>query len=423
MNYKNCLTGMLLLSLKVWSQEIKPLSVGDKMPAINIINILNYPALHSNLSAFNDRLVILDFMASNCSSCLKILPHFDSLQKSYGNKLQIILVTYEKKEKVKRFLQNHPDVKLPIAGEDTLLTKYFPHTFISHEVWIQDSVVKAITYPEYVTATNIATVLAKLKVDWPVKKDIADFDYSKPLLAANAETIPKENSTGMFYTTLVPYIKNVPPHFYKVTDSSKHITRTVMMNMGVIDLYLHCYNKSAYPIGHTLLKVADISKYVYPENSYRDVWYSKNTFCYEAMLPQDLATEVSMNKMLFDLDFYLGTNGSLEQMMVKGYVLQRVDTALRLVSKEASRLQACEDGSVSLSVKELLFFLNNSSYGIPAFDETGLKQKLYLNLSTQSMHNISLLQKEISHYGLRITTAMRETEMFVLQENTLITKK
>ena len=158
---KYCLTGMLLFSLKVWSQEIKPLLIGETVPVIKINTNFNTTALPSN-TAIDKGLVILDFMATNCSSCIKLLPHLDSIQKNYGNKIRIFLVTEQKKEKVKKFLQAHPEIKLPVIGEDTLLSKYFPHTFISHEVWIMDGVVKAITYPEYVTDKNIQSLLAKV---------------------------------------------------------------------------------------------------------------------------------------------------------------------------------------------------------------------------------------------------------------------
>jgi thiol-disulfide isomerase/thioredoxin len=187
-----CLTGILCLFLKSNAQEIKPLTIGDKVPDAVIKNIYNYPALQSSISAFNNKLLILNFMATNCISCLKALPRFASLQNEYGDKIQIVLVTNQSAEKIKTFLRLRPEVKLPIVSGDSVLSKLFPHTFISHEVWIKEGVVKAITYADYVNKTNIETILSDKKINWPVKRDMAEFDYSKPLLRPEAD-LPEDN--------------------------------------------------------------------------------------------------------------------------------------------------------------------------------------------------------------------------------------
>ena len=106
MNLKYCLTGILCLFLKSDAQ-IKPLTIGDKVPDVTIKNIYNYPALQSNLSAFNNKLLILDFMATTCTGCIKLLPHLDSLQKEFGDQIQIFLISYEKRERVINFIKKN----------------------------------------------------------------------------------------------------------------------------------------------------------------------------------------------------------------------------------------------------------------------------------------------------------------------------
>lgn len=255
---KYCLTGMLLFSLKVWSQEV-PLSVGEKVPRINLITIFNNPAFESNPFVKTDRLVILDFMASNCSSCLKVLPRFDSIQKIYGNTIQIYLVTEEKKDKIKNFLQRHPEIKLPVIGEDTVLSKMFPHTFISHEVWIKEGVVLAITHPEYVTVKNVATALSGSAVHWPVKDDVLE---------------AKLSST----------------HF------------------PIIDLYLHTYGLYHLPASHIILEVKNKDRFIYSGTGYKTEWTARNTFCMDAVSP--------------DLDNYFGLHGRIEKRKMNFYILR-----------------------------------------------------------------------------------------------------
>lgn len=265
MKLKYCLTGILCLFLKAYSQEIKPLTIGDTVPDVDIKNIYNYPASQSNLSAFKDKLVILDFMATNCGSCIKILPAFSALQKKYGDKIQIVMVTNQSAEKVKKFLQKHTGLHLPMVSGDSILFKLFPHTFISHEVWIKDGVVKAITHPEYVSAKNIEKVIADQKIAWPVKNDHVDAQAS-----ATKSTI--------------------------------------------INLYLRTYNIFRLPASHIILEVKDTGRFI-NNGMYKDEWKQKNTFCFDA-------AERS------DLDKYFGLYGRMEKRKVTGYLLKKINTKI-----------------------------------------------------------------------------------------------
>jgi thiol-disulfide isomerase/thioredoxin len=389
------------------AEVIKPLTIRDKVSAIPIRNIYNYPASTSNLSAFKNKLVILDFMATNCVSCIRVLPRLDSIQKRYGDKVQVFLVTHEKRENVKKFLLNHPTLKLAIIGEDTLLAKYFPHTYISHEVWIKDGVVKAITYPEYVNNKNIEFLLAGNKVNWPVKKDLIDFDYSKPLPAAT------------FYSAVTLSLPDVPWKFIQTTDTLKEVSRTLAVNMSIPDLYMRAYGRSYFSRGHIMLNVQDTSKFVYDSTDYYEAWKSANTFCYESVLPLKLSAVERRNKMLVDLNLFFGLDGRIEFIPVTGYALVRTDSATALLTKETSRALAKVEGSKSLSLKELTWYLNESWYGMPAVDETGITGKLYVNIPGDVLKDPTRLQQVLKVYGLKIIECTINAEMLVIEENKL----
>jgi Thiol-disulfide isomerase and thioredoxins len=403
MNYKYCLTGMLLLSMKVWGQEIK---VGNKVPAIKLNTILNYPHLRSNLSAFNNKLVILDFMATNCSSCIKVLPHFDSLQNLYGDKLQVFLVTYEKKDKIKKFLQKHPALKLPVIGEDTTLAKYFPHTFISHEVWIKDGVVKAITYPEYVTAGNIATVLAKFKVDWPVKKDIANFDYSKPLITYDSRG-GENNFSVNSYTTIFKNIENVPPKFTEIKDTCNNIIRLSIINRSIIDLYLHSLKQFDFPSSHIILEVKDKDHFVYDGQTYPDAWMRDNTWCFESVMTLNTPVEKRQHLMQKAMDEYFHLHGRFEKRKVQCLVLKKA-IAERSLNNE---------GQKTFSLEQLVYSLNHTLCAQPVFDETGLDRDEVKIQLEDPLPAIPSLNNALKKYGMQLITEEREVEMFIITEN------
>src|SRR6267154_1771510 len=89
------ITAILLPVLCPAQPAVRPLTIGDSVPGIRLGTIINYANPAAKLSSFKGRLVLLDFMNTYCSNCIAALPAFDSLQRKYGDKLQIFMVTNE----------------------------------------------------------------------------------------------------------------------------------------------------------------------------------------------------------------------------------------------------------------------------------------------------------------------------------------
>jgi len=206
---------MLLLHSAVFTQSaatkdvpvrpaaLRELHIGDRVPDLVVDNVLHYPGGTLKLSDFRGKLLILDFMSTGCKSCILKLPAYDSVQKQYGDRLQILLVTSDEKKytgdvwKRNKFLSR---ITLPVVTEDSALAALFPHEVISHLAWIDaGGRVKAITTPQYVNAGNIDRVLNNEAVRWPVKKDILHFDRNIPLLELYG-------NRPEYYSTLTGYM-------------------------------------------------------------------------------------------------------------------------------------------------------------------------------------------------------------------------
>ena len=177
---------ILLWPFMSTSQSVKPLRIGDTVPDITLTNVYNYPASRIHLCDLKGKLVILDFWATWCGSCIHGFPKMDSLQKKFSNKLQIILVNNNggngNEEKVKDFfrkieLKEKGGFMLPsTTTQNRLLLQLFPHTFIPHYVWIGPGEnVIAITSSNEVTAENIEAVINRRCITLPVKVDSLNF--------------------------------------------------------------------------------------------------------------------------------------------------------------------------------------------------------------------------------------------------------
>ena len=99
------------------AQEVKALTVGDRVPDIKIENVYNSSSSSIHLADLQGKLVVIDFMATTCVPCVRALPRLDTLQKKYSNRLQVFLISPEEAGRIKTFLNNHHSLELPIAAD------------------------------------------------------------------------------------------------------------------------------------------------------------------------------------------------------------------------------------------------------------------------------------------------------------------
>lgn len=183
-----CLLAMLWSGANSIAQNrtanIRPLTVGDTLPPDLILeNVTNYPVSKIRFSELKEKVVILDFFATWCTSCIRSLPKLDSLQMQFTDKLLIILITDESDEKIAAFQKKNKlfaSCRLPVATNDTIFNQFFPHRLLPHEVWIDGSgAVKAFTDDKEITGLNIQTLIDGKKTDFEIKEDLFITDASQ----------------------------------------------------------------------------------------------------------------------------------------------------------------------------------------------------------------------------------------------------
>ncbi|HTL09816.1 MAG TPA: TlpA family protein disulfide reductase [Chitinophagaceae bacterium] len=172
---------------------IRPLTVGDTLPTAVWARLKNHPPAKKDSNAFHGKLLLIDFWATWCGACIAAFPKLAHLQNEFADSLRILLVTEEPAAVVEQFNQRRAKAGLGafslqgITG-DTILSRLFPHTYIPHTVWINESgVVKAITESGEVNAVNLRAMMRGIKVPMATKDDAArdlSFDPTKPLFLA-----------------------------------------------------------------------------------------------------------------------------------------------------------------------------------------------------------------------------------------------
>jgi len=404
--------------------EIKELTIGDKVPDIVLDNIYNYCTKTTNLSEFKGKLLILDFWATWCGSCIEAFPKMHNLQKKFNDDLQVILVnTYmgDDKDKVQAYFEKRKArtgqaVELPYSLQQSSLSDYFPHKFVPHYVWIDKTgTVIAITSQLEVTTENIKSILEGKNVSLHEKKDIPDFDSQNPLFVngnggSGDEFLYRSILTG--YKEGLGGVTGLKP------EENGKVSRYYIINHPLLLIFQNAYRKVLkYPPNRTIIEVKDPLKF---KSSYDDTARYRYTYCYEINTPP-----VSFDELLKfvqdDLERIFGVKVKNEKRTLDCWVL----TATDQVSKSFTKGRASELEMDKSSIKKHIFNnpvsaltnLLNSFMEKPVVDETGLLNNIDIELPADFYnYDIKALKNFLHKNGFNLIEGKRELEVAVITD-------
>ncbi len=316
----------------------KPLSIGDTVPDIEFGQLLHHSSPTARLSDFKGKLVILDFWATWCTSCLHTLPKMDSLQSAFGDQVKILLVnsksTRDDLLKVQAFFTKYKartgkELCLTTVVNDTLTDKLFPHRLIPHYVWIGKSGrVIATTSSENVNATSIRDVLDGVPPSFTLKKDQ---DTDKPVFSG--EDLPASNLLN--YAVLVKGWFEGLPSGNRLREKEGFVCGRAIMNTSLFDIY-KSIARGIEPnlTGRQLILPQDASGLIAPPpgSGERDAWFKDNAYTLDVIVPAGEASHL-FQRMLETLNHYSGYIGRFEKRKMKCWVLKKKDAAYNLTSK------------------------------------------------------------------------------------------
>lgn len=424
--------------------QYKGLKIGDDLPDFLIPKILFDAKGRANTNMFKDRLLIIDFWATNCSGCVAALPKMETLQKQFGDKVKILPVTYEKEAFVSSFWKANKYTKglsLPTVIEDLQLKAYFPHQAIPHEIWINKGKVIGITESEYVDAFNIEQVLNGKIPDWPFKNDFYAFNGTKEMLFNPDKNQMNISTTELEYAAISEYKEKdgasaagVFGAEGTIRDSLKKTIRTYFINQPIFIAYSMNWAKIIRPDklikpsftldpNQVVWEVKDPLLYMFKSPStpdfkagYNGDWIRKNAICFESFKPDHGQSNKDIAKdVIADLDRLLGLKVRWEKRKEKVLVLVKDKEKSSKLSgtKEAKTSSQGKEGANSIA--SLLYHLNQEAGNPYVFKESGLTE-VPLTITPLSWKNIDALRLELKLYGLDLKEEERIVDKFIFSE-------
>ncbi len=134
--------------------------VAETVPDFSIANHLNADKSLQKLSDLNGSLIIIDFFGTWCGPCIKALPHLEALQKAFPDKISILLVSNEKKEKLQSFLEKRKPFLFPIiVDNENVMTDFFAPPAYPHTVVLNQDL-------QWVAVSDGASITEEMIAEW-----------------------------------------------------------------------------------------------------------------------------------------------------------------------------------------------------------------------------------------------------------------
>lgn len=310
--------------------DIRPLDIGDKVPDIEIENVINYSKNRFDLNEFGDKNIILDFWGPSCLDCLRSFSKLDSLQKEFSNELQIIMVNIESSDSTTRFFKKKKKLQqpaIPFATTDILLNQLFPHTGVPFVVWIdKNRAIRYITNGKYVGKENIEKFIAGRTLSLP---RAAEHIYTQTLFD------DKWSNRIQTYS----YIAKCDGLLHAIGSADakrKQVIATGCVSISrLYQIAIDGVTNSRYELyrpGRIIVETKDSIRHFKPTNQSFKEWRELYAYDYQSYCNIE-DTSRRYIKMKNELDGYFGIEASIEKRPVKCLTLVRTSEEDKLVSK------------------------------------------------------------------------------------------
>jgi thiol-disulfide isomerase/thioredoxin len=414
------------------------IAIGRRVPDVTLTGIQNL-RLNSKtistakLSEFAGKLLILDFWATWCAPCRKMVPVMDSLQRAFGSRIVFLPVTYQKANMVAPVLAALQKIKpfdLPEVTGDVVLHKLFPHRALPHYVWIDgNGTVRAITEFGEVNAKNIRAMLAASAVPnaglpaLAEKKDLRiPYDRERPMFIGGNGG---DGASVRYHAVLSGYVSGLPAAL-RVSDPQPGKPQSfAVRNVPFTWLCRLAFGEGGrwFPDARIKLLSRDSAQMTTKlVGQAYDAWQADgHGYCYELLVPPGVGDK-AFGMIQQDLRM-LFPQWSVSVETISTPCLALVRTGGADLLKSAGGNLVTEIGPYSCKLQnahlsQLMMRLQTlylQSYPLPVVDQTGYTGRVDLDFKGK-LYDVSSLNTELAKYGLAFARRDAVVEMLVIRD-------
>ncbi|HTN05692.1 hypothetical protein [Agriterribacter sp.] len=413
-----CVLVVTLWMLSISRASSQGLQVDDPIINLEVKRIVNYPVESARLTDFvGKKALLIDFWFAACTSCIESFPKLDSIQKEFKDDLNILLVTFETKEKTLRTfntIDKIKHVKLPSVVADTLLHLIFPHASAPHEIWVdRQGKIKAITDHTSINRNNIRSLIAGEELNLPVKKD--NMEYSVFDLLIKSLDLDKM----LKYNVISSHQPGLPASDGMYLHPDNGFLRAQATNVNFQSLYIMAYDQWGKGFNYNRL-IIDGSVLV----RLKETEDKRNTFCYDSWW-RDTSRAKACSEMQNELDHFFNLTSYLENRKVPCLVLRKTGTQRRFISNQSTERQGIFYVSDTLCFENVYLKYpveNVLNYGRYAWapsqfiDETGYEGKVNIQLP-RSFESIAQVNRFLKNFDLEVTIEDRWLDVIIIKDN------
>ncbi|MBK1442579.1 redoxin domain-containing protein [Parapedobacter sp. ISTM3] len=410
---------LLLISTSVYAKHeahpdsITPLQIGDTIPESLWhlpLQVVNHPEGKATITLgdYRDKkLIILDFWATWCGSCISAIPKARQLESRFGPDMAVLFAGHNKPSDIAKFIAGH-------AKGDTLresvvagaLKSYFPHAYIPHYVWLSHGRVAAITDGQELTGANITALLNGGSPALRRKRDVLGFDRFRPF----SEYLEQVFSGDLIVQTMLTgYIDGLGGSGAIRYSGDSLLRRQNLINAPLIRIYNTAVGK---PFNHFIIEASDESLF---DNVTDDpYWHEAHTYCFEMVTPASMPEGRRKQLLIAELNGKLGLHCRVEEREIDCYKL--------VASEKTSAAESAAKGGKSgtADVVDAFNFFSKYVHNRTAYNPIlvdGCPDGVRLPMPPRdALDGIPALNAFLAPFGVRAVPAREMVEVFVLSD-------
>lgn len=390
-------TFLLLVCLTFFQAKGTSIEIGELLPDHKFARV-DQPETPFNTADARGQVLVIEFWATWCAPCLSSMAHLEELQQQFGDRLQVVAVSYEKMDRIERFVRAKGFDFQFVHDEQEQLREWFPHRVLPHTIVVDPSgKVAAITSPKEVRASAIQALLDGKTIQLDRKVENLDFDYGADYFDLDTST---QNSFQL------------QPNAPGVSSFSRHYPNGPFKNrrLSFINFTIDALYKDAYQ--------TSIRRIVYEvDESEFDYEIPENRYCLDMVVAPE-ATDQLHAQLRQQLNASFDVKARVEKQPLELVVVYRVDSLPLNLPPEDSAISMMARGDLyrigSATVADFAEYLEGFGIvGKAVVDETGIAGAYSWNFSFDP-ENPQTFFDELKAMGLGVKKATREVEVVVL---------